>query len=109
MAWKVVGELRMTAYFTSDLHLGHENILFHNPPRLNAFESVEEMDTRLIGAINDRVGRDDELYILGDFAWKTGRYGHYRNRIYCRKIHFIMGTMIPRRVMDSSPLARTCW
>lgn len=55
-------------FFTSDLHFGHENVLrFDNRP----FESVEEMDTELIRRWNDKVGKGDLVYVLGDMIWKT--------------------------------------
>lgn len=55
-------------FFTSDLHLGHKNcIRFDNRP----FASVEEMDEELIRRWNNKVGKDDIVYVLGDFIWKT--------------------------------------
>jgi calcineurin-like phosphoesterase family protein len=75
-------------FFTADLHLGHKNILKHtNRP----FASVEEMDSVLIANINQVVATNDELYILGDFAWQASNYGKYRNRIKVRKLHIVTG------------------
>ena len=55
-------------FFTGDLHFGHENVIaFDNRP----FESVEEMDAELIRRWNDKVGKDDFTYVLGDMIWKT--------------------------------------
>ena len=55
-------------FFTGDLHFGHENVIaFDNRP----FESVEEMDSELIRRWNDKVGKDDFTYVLGDMIWKT--------------------------------------
>ena len=50
-------------FFTSDLHLGHKNII-----RLcgRPFESVEEMDEILIDNWNKKIHRCDTVYILGD-------------------------------------------
>lgn len=54
-------------YFTSDLHLGHENVLrFNNRP----FDSVEEMNHTLIENYNSVVGAEDTVYILGDLAYR---------------------------------------
>lgn len=54
-------------YFTSDLHLGHENaIKFQNRP----FKSVEEMNKTLICNYNSVVQPNDTVYILGDLAFK---------------------------------------
>ena len=52
-------------WFTSDLHLGHANIIrFCGRP----FGSVPHMDGALVAALAGRVGPDDELWILGDLA-----------------------------------------
>lgn len=54
-------------YFTSDLHLGHENILrFANRP----FGSVEEMNRTLIANYNALVREEDTVYILGDLTYR---------------------------------------
>jgi calcineurin-like phosphoesterase family protein len=78
-------------FFTSDLHLGHTNILKHQPSRAVAFGDIDTMDYVLIDRINQTVGRDDILWILGDFAWKASKYGHYRQRIIARQIHIVTG------------------
>ena len=54
-------------WFTADLHLGDTNIL-HDMDR--PFDSVEEMNRKVIDAINECVAADDRLYILGDFTYR---------------------------------------
>ena len=54
-------------WFTADLHLGDTNIL-HDMDR--PFDSVEEMNRKVIDAINECVAVDDRLYILGDFTYR---------------------------------------
>ncbi len=78
-------------WFSADWHFGHDGILLHQPTRMNAFECVEEMDTRLIDSINSVVQPEDELYFLGDFGWKASKYGHYRQRLNMRKLHVCQG------------------
>lgn len=57
----------MEIYFTSDLHLGHENIIrFTNRP----FGSVEEMNDRIIQNYNSIIHKNDLVYILGDLTYK---------------------------------------
>ena len=52
-------------YFTSDFHLGHENVIkFQNRP----FSNVEEMNKVLIINYNSLVKKEDICYILGDIA-----------------------------------------
>lgn len=59
-----MGEIR----FTGDLHFGHENVIaFDNRP----FKSVEEMDAEIIRRWNNKVGKGDLTYVLGDMIWKT--------------------------------------
>ena len=55
-------------FFTSDLHFGHANVIeFDNRP----FATVEEMDAELIRRWNEKVGKGDLVYVLGDMIWKT--------------------------------------
>lgn len=54
-------------YFTSDLHLGHENVIkLENRP----FDNVTEMNCALIANYNAIVQPDDTVYILGDLAYR---------------------------------------
>lgn len=55
-------------FFTSDLHLGHEKaITINNRP----FSNVDEMNDTLIDNVNKMVAADDELWILGAFAYRV--------------------------------------
>lgn len=52
-------------WFTSDLHLGHENIIsFCDRP----YSSLEEMNDALIDNWNSVVDPDDRVWVLGDLA-----------------------------------------
>ena len=55
----------MEIFFTSDLHLGHKNIIKHCD---RPFSSIEQMNRSLLTNINNIVGLNDDLYILGDFT-----------------------------------------
>ena len=57
-------------YFTSDTHFGHGTLCAkgHRP-----FSSYEEMDNVLMSAWNARVTQADDVYHLGDFAWRNPR------------------------------------
>jgi calcineurin-like phosphoesterase family protein len=73
-------------YFTSDTHFGHKNIInLCNRP----FDSVEEMDEKLIENINNKVGKKDILYIVGDFSFNGVE--SYRKRINCSDVRLIKG------------------
>lgn len=55
----------MKRFFTSDLHLGHLNIIrFCDRPYIN----VVEMNEDLVRRWNEVVGLDDEVWIVGDLA-----------------------------------------
>lgn len=55
-------------FFTADLHFGHENVIgFDKRP----FATVEEMDAELIKRWNNKVGKGDLVYVLGDMIWKS--------------------------------------
>lgn len=53
-------------WFTSDLHLGHRNVLrFCDRP----FKDEKEMGVGLIENWNDTVGENDIVFVLGDTFW----------------------------------------
>ena len=57
-------------YFTSDLHFGHKNIIKYED---RPFSSVEEMEECIIYKWNNKVSKNDEVYILGDFGFVNGK------------------------------------
>ena len=62
-------------YFTSDLHLGHKNILkLSNRP----FGEIEHHDDTLIDNYNSIISNEDTCYILGDICWNQS-YETYKN------------------------------
>ena len=58
---------KTTVWFTADTHFGHGGALgrFKRP-----FGSVAEMDEAMIARWNERVGAVDEVWHLGDFAYR---------------------------------------
>lgn len=56
----------MTNWYTADTHFGHENVIpFCGRP----FRSAGHMDTVLIENLWSKVGPEDDLWIIGDFAF----------------------------------------
>ncbi len=54
--------------YIGDMHLGHRNCLhLDNRP----FSSVQEMNSVLIELWNGRVQKDDDVYVLGDFCYRS--------------------------------------
>lgn len=75
-------------YYTSDLHLGNKNIIeYENRP----WKTVEEMDAALIGNWNQVVGRNDEVYVLGDFCFKGASKAVQYLENLNGKIHLLRG------------------
>lgn len=59
----------MAIYFTADTHFGRENFFKEKyTERHNIWADVNEMNEALIKNWNDTVGRDDTVFILGDFS-----------------------------------------
>ena len=59
----------MSIFYISDLHFGHQNVLkFDHRP----YADTDEMDHDMIRKWNDRVGKDDDVYVVGDFAFRSG-------------------------------------
>ena len=89
-------------FLTSDTHFGHENIIKYVD---RPFQTVEEMDKTIIKNINNTVGEDDELFILGDFCMNGGydKRSRYRNAIKCSNVHLILGNHDTRLVARFKP------
>jgi len=78
-------------FFTSDSHFGdHRTINIHKRP----FASTAEMDEALVRAWNAAVGRDDEVWHLGDFARKAGDVADLLARLHGLK-HLVRGNNDP--------------
>lgn len=77
-------------WLTADLHLGHANILRHAQ---RPYASLEEMERKLIAAINDRVSYTDDLWVLGDFSVRMDaeHIRRLRRRIVCQHVHLVVG------------------
>lgn len=55
-------------FYISDLHIGHKNILkFDGRP----FWDLDDQNAEIIKRWNLAITNKDEVYILGDFAWKN--------------------------------------
>lgn len=89
------------AFFTSDTHFNHENVIrFCNRP----FESIEQHDETLIDNWNRVVGKNDVVFHLGDVAFGTiNKWEQIIPRLN-GKIHLIMGNHDIRNVMNQTRL-----
>lgn len=95
----------MTIWYTADLHFGHQNVIeFCNRP----FKSVQEMDAALLGNMRKCIGPEDEIWILGDFAFgplaKDPDYLSYVfANIPCATRHLVIGNH------DAQPTLELPW
>ena len=89
-------------YYISDLHFGHRNVIGMDG---RPFETIEEMDETLIRLWNERVTDEDDVYILGDFAYRNGNTASwYLRRLKGRK-HLIIGNHDRLTIQDAKAMA----
>lgn len=55
-------------YYIADPHFGHSNIIHHTD---RPFRDAAEMDKFMIANWNARVNKDDHVYIVGDFSFRS--------------------------------------
>ena len=120
----------MSWFFVADTHFGHGNIIkFCKRPFLSfedsglcdliergtiphsdlavTPESIREMDECILNSINNVVGADDNLVIVGDFCLckngktngKKSRAEEYREKINCKNVYLILGNHDDRNLL----------
>ena len=55
-------------WYIADTHFGHKNVIAFNQ---RPFSDVDEMDRILMELWNAKVNRQDDIYVLGDFAFRN--------------------------------------
>lgn len=84
-------------FFTADTHYHHKNICRGESRWLNKsgcrdFDTLEEMDQKIIDGINSVVGPNDILFHLGDFSFGEPKdYKRFRSQLICQNIHLVLG------------------
>ncbi len=73
-------------WLSSDLHLGHQNILRMRP----RFDTVEEHDQTILENLRMAINKRDSLYLLGDVAF-TSEMLIEIDKINCVKKTLILG------------------
>jgi calcineurin-like phosphoesterase family protein len=95
---KLVLEKGQQLFFTSDTHYSHSNICSAttnwsvNDGYARKFDSLQDMNQRLVDNINNKVGENDILIHLGD--WSFGGFDkieEFRSQINCKNIHLTFG------------------
>lgn len=89
-------------FYIADTHFGHRSVLaFDGRP----FADVEEMDRTMIQWWNSRVQRDDHVYIVGDFAYRSELPEEwYLERLKGRK-HLIIGNHDKRLLKNEKAMS----
>ena len=92
--------------YISDLHFGHKAVVdFDHRP----FSGVEEMDAVLIQLWNSRVTKNDQVYILGDFAFHNEKpYSWYLKQLKGQK-HLVIGNHDKKLLKDAEASSGWGW
>ena len=81
-----------STWFISDTHFSHANIVRYSK---RPFTDVETHDQVLIDNWNRHVGQGDDVYFLGDFAFKfRDRAKEVRRKLHARKSFSLRETTI---------------
>lgn len=92
----------MTIYYTADTHFGHANIIrFCDRP----FAGVAEMDAELIARWNEKVGDDDDVYVVGDFAYRNAESAAKYLRALSGRKHLVVGNHDRKWMRDARAVA----
>lgn len=84
-------------YYIADTHFGHENaIAFDKRP----FENVHEMDMMMIQQWNSVVKDNDDVYILGDFCFKSVKQPMWYIKQLKGRKHLIIGNHDQKLLKD---------
>ena len=76
-------------FLISDTHFNHNKEFIYKP---RGFNNIEEMNTTIISKWNEKISRDDDVYVLGDFFLGTDiEFIKTTLPILNGKIHLIIG------------------
>ena len=75
-------------YYIGDMHLGHKNVIKYDD---RPFDSIEEMDETLIKNWNSVVTDEDDVYIIGDFIYRSSHVATYYLKQLKGHKHLIIG------------------
>ena len=88
--------------YIADTHFGHSNILLHDH---RPFPDADTMDSIMIELWNSRVSKDDEVWILGDFCYRSGREPEWYLKQLRGHKHFIVGNHDRHLLKDEKALS----
>ena len=77
-----------TKFYIADTHFGHEKVLdFCQRP----FQTIHEMDAMIIENWNRVVSKEDDVYVIGDFMFRSAQTPEYYLEKLNGKLHLIRG------------------
>lgn len=88
-------------FYISDLHFGHSAVLNFEP---RPFLDVDEMDRVLIWLWNSRVTKRDQVYILGDFAFRNEKPCSWYLKQLAGQKHLIVGNHDSKMLKDEEAM-----
>lgn len=92
----------MAVFYIADTHFGHENIIhFCGRP----FGSAREMNRVLAERWNAKVGDSDDVYVLGDFAYRCGESVRDIARGLNGRKHLVIGNHDHKWMRDAQAVA----
>lgn len=91
--------MKKNVWFIADMHIGHKNILRHQPNRIHAMSlkddnDIEHHDTYIINMWLSNTKKGDHIYVLGDMIMGSQQFAMYiLNRLKSNgcKIHLLVG------------------
>ena len=94
-------------YYISDLHFYHKNML--NKLDCRNFKNIEEMNKFMIKQWNEKVKKNDEVVVLGDFS-----FGNYNDTLKIinqlnGKIFLIKGNHDHHFLNEKKPISKIQW
>ena len=75
-------------WITSDLHFGHQREFLYGP---RGYSSVDEMMADIVKRWNAKVGKDDDVYVLGDIMLNDDMRIHALLQLLNGHLHIIVG------------------
>jgi len=74
-------------FFSSDLHLGHQAVIDFG----REFPDLPTMNSSIVSEINNKVGANDLLVLLGDTMMAEKDYAQFLNDINCENVMMLYG------------------
>jgi calcineurin-like phosphoesterase family protein len=93
-------------WFSSDLHLGHENLIIRAG---RPFSNVEEMDRVIIENWNNLIKPTDRVFIIGDLAWGSRRRVIDYLKVLSGRKHLLKGNHDHHKVFKGETLKYLEW